>query len=260
MELQSSLTLLSDNQPLLLEKRIKLLEAIEQHGSISKAAKAVPMSYKAAWEAIDSINNLSSKPVVERETGGKGGGGTVVTPYGKKLIEMFYLLKKQHQLFIDKLCENADFDSGDLGNLKRIAMQISARNQLQGRVLSLHTGEVSGRVVLELKSKERITANITKDAVENLGLREGMDAVAIFKSSSVLVAKEENLRLSAQNSLSGPIIQITTGEVNVEVIARIGQDETIAAVITKGACDELDLQVGNRVTMLVKSSSVMVGV
>lgn len=74
MEFTSSLTLLDKNTAFLLEKRISLLKAIERTGSISKAAKEVPMSYKAAWDAIDAINNLCPTPVVEKETGGKGEG------------------------------------------------------------------------------------------------------------------------------------------------------------------------------------------
>ena len=58
------------------DTRIKLLEAIALHGSISQAAKTVPLSYKAAWDAIDAMNNLAPEPLVIRTTGGKHGGGT----------------------------------------------------------------------------------------------------------------------------------------------------------------------------------------
>ena len=53
------------------DTRIRLLEAIEKHGSISQAAKAVPISYKAAWDAIDAMNNLADQPLVVRSTGGR---------------------------------------------------------------------------------------------------------------------------------------------------------------------------------------------
>ncbi|WP_428026056.1 winged helix-turn-helix domain-containing protein, partial [Arcobacter sp.] len=76
MEISSNLTLELLDKPFLLEKRIDLLFAIKKCGSISKAAKEVPMSYKKAWEAVDAMNNLSPTPIVDRETGGKGGGGT----------------------------------------------------------------------------------------------------------------------------------------------------------------------------------------
>ena len=56
------------------DTRIRLLEAIERYGSISQAAKAVPLSYKAAWDAVDAMNNLAEAPLVERSVGGRHGG------------------------------------------------------------------------------------------------------------------------------------------------------------------------------------------
>ena len=55
------------------DKRIRLLEAIVAHGSLNRAAKAVPLSYKAAWDALDSMNNLAETPLVVRTTGGRHG-------------------------------------------------------------------------------------------------------------------------------------------------------------------------------------------
>ena len=90
MEISSNLTLEILNKPFLLEKRIDLLFAIQKTGSISKAAKHVPMSYKSAWEAVDSMNNLAPTPIVEKETGGKGGGDkeyfSAVWGIGYKLV------------------------------------------------------------------------------------------------------------------------------------------------------------------------------
>lgn len=60
--------------------RIALLAAIGETGSITRAAKAVGLSYKGAWDAIDTMNNLAGEPLVLRATGGKGGGGTTLTP------------------------------------------------------------------------------------------------------------------------------------------------------------------------------------
>ena len=60
--------------------RIQLLEAIHRNGSISKAAKVLGLSYKAAWDAVIAMNNLFPSPLVERQTGGKRGGGAVLTP------------------------------------------------------------------------------------------------------------------------------------------------------------------------------------
>ena len=62
--------------------RMALLSLVGTHGSITHAAKAMGMSYKAAWDAIDTMNNLAGEPLVERLAGGKGGGGTRLTARG----------------------------------------------------------------------------------------------------------------------------------------------------------------------------------
>ena len=56
-------------------QRIALLQHIAEQGSITRAAKSAGISYKAAWDAIDELNNLAQTPLVERSVGGKGGGG-----------------------------------------------------------------------------------------------------------------------------------------------------------------------------------------
>jgi len=83
-----------NNKSFLGKGRIELLKLIDKYGSISKAAKEMKMSYKAAWDAIDIINSISLKPVVEKQSGGKGGGGTYLTDYGKEIIKKFEELEK----------------------------------------------------------------------------------------------------------------------------------------------------------------------
>lgn len=68
------------------DKRIRLLEAIDKHGSISQAAKAVPFSYKDAGEAVDQMNSLAPEPTVLRSAGGRHGGGTELTAFGRRLV------------------------------------------------------------------------------------------------------------------------------------------------------------------------------
>ena len=73
--------------------RISLLERIGETGSITRAAKAVGISYKTAWEAVDVMNNMSGGALVESATGGKGGGGTHLTSAGKKLIQTYQMIQ-----------------------------------------------------------------------------------------------------------------------------------------------------------------------
>lgn len=75
--------------------RVVLLERIRDYGSITKAAKSMGMSYRNAWELVESMNKLAEKPVVNRFSGGKGGGGTFLTEHGEKAIVLFWKLRSE---------------------------------------------------------------------------------------------------------------------------------------------------------------------
>ena len=80
--------------------RIELMEKIIEHGSISKAAKEMKMTYKKAWELISSMNSQSAKPLVLTQTGGGGGGGAVVTEEGLLAISLFKGMRQRLDAFI----------------------------------------------------------------------------------------------------------------------------------------------------------------
>jgi len=80
--------------------RIQLLELIIEHGSISKAAKAMEMSYKRAWDLVNSMNSQAKNPFVITQTGGKSGGGTIVTEEGFQAIEDYKALQTRFQAFL----------------------------------------------------------------------------------------------------------------------------------------------------------------
>ncbi len=80
--------------------RIVLLERIREHGSITKAAKSMEMSYRHAWELVDSMNRQAENPLVESVTGGKGGGGARLTRAGDAAIVLFWKLQKDFDDFL----------------------------------------------------------------------------------------------------------------------------------------------------------------
>ena len=72
-----------------------LLERIAQEGSISKAAKAMDMSYSRAWQLVDAMNTAFRKPLVESSTGGKRGGGAVLTKAGEETLFLFRQMEER---------------------------------------------------------------------------------------------------------------------------------------------------------------------
>jgi molybdate transport system regulatory protein len=69
--------------------RVVLLERIRKHGSISAAARSMKMSYRHAWDLVDSMNRQARSPLVLTNTGGKGGGGTRLTETGEQAVIAF---------------------------------------------------------------------------------------------------------------------------------------------------------------------------
>jgi len=74
--------------------KIQLLENIQSCGSISAAGRAMDMSYKRAWDLVDEINRICRHPAVERQTGGKNGGGAVLTPFGISLVARYRKIER----------------------------------------------------------------------------------------------------------------------------------------------------------------------
>ena len=244
------------------DKRIRLLEAIDLHGSISQAAKAVPISYKAAWDAIDAMNNIAPEPIVLRSAGGQHGGGTELTQFGRRLIAFYRALELEQQAALDKLSINLDQTleldvAGFRQILRSMSMKTSARNQFAGPVIAINEGIVDTEVTIRLNPQLELTAIVTRDSAETLGLATGCDVLAFVKASSILLLMEDNAQISARNRFKGVVVHIHEGPVNAEVTLELpGGQHVITAVITSESVNRLGLQTGGSVTAAFKASSV----
>ncbi|AOJ05233.1 MULTISPECIES: TOBE domain-containing protein [Burkholderia] len=242
--------------------RIALLAAIGETGSITRAAKAVGLSYKGAWDAIDTMNNLAGEPLVLRLTGGKGGGGTTLTPRATALIAAFRAIEREHRRFIDAASAAVEGFAVNWELIGRIGMKTSARNQLFGKVLLVKHGAVNDEVVLALPGDHTITAVVTHESTEALGLTPGVDACALVKASWIVLAVDDGapLKLSARNQLPGVVETVTRGAVNSEVLLALDGGMTLAAIVTNDSVDALGLAKGVSAVAAFKASSVILAV
>ena len=81
--------------------RVTLLERIKELGSITRAAKSMEMSYRHAWDLVDSMNRQSKMPFVELVSGGKGGGGAKITEDGEEAIRLFRQFSRDFEGFLE---------------------------------------------------------------------------------------------------------------------------------------------------------------
>lgn len=244
------------------DTRIRLLEAIDRLGSINQAAKAVPLSYKAAWDAIDTMNNLAPEALVMRVAGGRQGGGTALTDYGRRMVALYRALEIETQAALERvgarLGEDAPIDVDGFRRLMhRMKMRSSARNQFSGPVVALRDGEVDFEVRLRIDADTELAATITRTSAENLGLAIGREVFAFVKAPSVLISTDPELRVTARNQLWGEITEVHQGSVNDEVTLTLLSGRSLAAVLTHESAESLGLAPGVRACAIFKASSVM---
>jgi molybdate transport system regulatory protein len=124
--------------------------SIDQVGSITRPAQRLDLSYKAAWDAVDAINNLAEKPVLIRALGAHHGGGSYLTAHGGEFVRLYRLLESGYQRLMTQMQgQVGDFEQlNEL--LKTISMKASARNQLRGTVKEIRQGSISAEVVLDI--------------------------------------------------------------------------------------------------------------
>jgi molybdate transport system regulatory protein len=243
---------------------LELLERIDASGSISAAANAMGMSYKAAWQAVEAINNLSEEPLVERHPGGKHGGGTTLTQYGRRVVAAYRRLEKEREHVLANLGRVMDDCDHDFDRyyrmIRRFDMQTSARNQFLGKIQSVKSGPVNAEVILDIGGGDTLAAIITHDSVEHLALQPGMEAYALVKAPWVILTTDDSLKTSARNRLCGTVVRCQAGAVNGEVIVELAGGKTVAAIVTNDSIESLGLRVGVRACALINASHIILAV
>ncbi|GAA5069029.1 TOBE domain-containing protein [Lysobacter panacisoli] len=261
MRILSSLTVEATHGAFGSRRWMELLSALGTEPSIAAAARQVGLSYKAAWDAVEAMNNLADSPLVTRVVGGRGGGGAQLTPDGQRLVATWREVEAENARFIEQLNARIASASHDLNILGRFAMLTSARNHLSGRIARMTHGAVNDEVELELSGGGRIVAIVTHESVERMELAEGGRAIALVKASSVIVGTDlDGVRLSTRNQLPGTVTRVTPGAVNTEVVIEIAGGNSIAAIITNMSAEQLKLAEGVKATALFKASSVILAV
>jgi molybdate transport system regulatory protein len=258
-DLDASLTLQRGGLPRVGLSRVALIDAIDELGSISGAAKRLGLSYKGAWDAVQALNNLFDTPLIEAAPGGKTGGAAQVTARGRAVATAFRRLQQELDAAVAKL-EAGLAGSGAADLFWSLGMRTSARNALRGTIRHITPGAVNGEVSLTLGNNVEITAILTCQSIEDLQLTVGKPAIALIKASFILLAKGDNLMTSARNQIPGIVSAREDGAVNAEISLDIGAGKTLVATVTIASAKALDLKIGDKVTALIKAPHVILAV
>jgi len=236
------------------DKRLDILRRIGELGSISEAARSARVSYKAAWQALETLSNLAGSPLVDKAVGGSGGGGARLTQAGVQLLEAAELLNQARAHVLAKLEQRSD-NTLRMAGLMGLGLRTSMRNQLPCHILAIAHNMGTARVQLELANGASLTSSITIESAELLGLKAGMPALALCKATAVAIGE----------GLGGPeSLNLIHGEVWRTASPQDGGETAIALMpglqLVGFSAGQQALTEGQKVMAAVEASAVVIAV
>jgi molybdate transport system regulatory protein len=200
------------------DKRLEVLRRVAETGSISQAARDAGISYKAAWQAIDTLSNLSGQTLVDRTVGGSGGGGARITPQGLQLLALADELAQARGAVLARFAgETAALPFG-------LGLRTSMRNQLPCRVEAVEPlGQDDPTVLVRLRTPGQalLTSSVTRESVDLLALRAGLEVLVLCKATAVRMGRREATAAEdapGQCVLHGRIERLARGDGRDEVV------------------------------------------
>ena len=256
-QLTGDLFLLTNHKSPFAAHQVELLKAIQNCGSISKAAKAVGISYKTAWDRIDAMNNMSTEPLVLRASGGAKGGGTQLTSLGERIISGFQSLLEEHEQFIARL-------GAELHSLQDVAnfvsserLNSSVRNQFRGQVSAIKAGATQCEVQLDIGISTPLVAIISQDSLAQLNLAVGSDCIALVNDSDIVLTQDSQVATSARNRLTACITRVNLGAVNSDISLDLGQNKSLSVVLPNSSVEAMALTTGQTLEAMFKAPNVI---
>jgi molybdate transport system regulatory protein len=262
MAIEALVTLKSAGASAVGRERIRLLEAVAREGSITAGAKAVGITYKAAWDALDAMANLFGKPLLETRAGGKAGGGAELTPTGLSVIEAFHKMEAEMARLVRAIQPKlAGTGISPFNLVSGFMMKTSARNALRGTITSIVSDSLTAEVGVEVAEGTTVHALITNESVRSLGLCVGGEAIVLIKAPFVVIAPgKEAPKVSVRNCISGKIRSCEISAVNAEVVLDIGGGKTLAATVTAHSAKSLKLAKGKAAYALFDAAHVIIAI
>ncbi|NBS95343.1 MAG: LysR family transcriptional regulator [Betaproteobacteria bacterium] len=236
------------------DKRLDILKRIGEVGSISEAARGAQVSYKGAWQALETLSNLAGTPLVEKAVGGSGGGGARLTQAGVQLLEAAELLYQARASVLAAL-EKRMGNTLNVPGLVGLGLRTSMRNQLPCRIKTLTRDGGTARIQLELPNGTVLISRITNESAELLGLSAGLSVLALCKATAVTVGTgldgPESLNLIDGEVLSAPS-SLNSGETSVALMPGL----QLIGFALAGQC----LSAGQSVVAAVDESAVVIAI
>jgi len=255
IKLDSSLWMDKDDRGFLGKGRIELLKQIDKYGSLAKAAKAMKMSYKAAWDSLNEMKELSDEDLIISNSGGKGGGGSKLTTKAQNYIKIYELLFQTQQNFL-KSIESCSDDLDELEHfLQRTSLRTSARNQLFGTVSKIKKERINSLLTISINNSLHVNTSITNESIKELGITKGKKVYVLVKAPWIKLSHEKN-----ENGLEGIVSKIKKEKNMVEATIKINDKLTLTSILSLCEFEALHVNKNDKINASFKPSDTIIGV
>jgi molybdate transport system regulatory protein len=240
------------------DKRLEILRRVGACGSISEAARAAGVSYKAAWQAVEMLSSLAGTPLVERAVGGRGGGGAVLTPAGHELLQAAARLEQARHAVLEQIARSRSADAATGGpGLAALGLRTSMRNALPCRVTAVHAQGGAVTVTLAAAGGDRLGSRVTRESAQLLDLVPGREVLALFKATAVdmLPAGAE---AGGRNAIGGEVVRASRARGGGEVALRSAGGHSVVGFADPALAGGSGLRIGARALAVFDAAAVVV--
>lgn len=224
-------TILAAHMSELADKRIDILRRVGDVGSISEAARRAGVSYKAAWQAIETLSNIAGGPLVEKVVGGSHGGGTRLTATGEEVLQIADELTRARAEVLSRFRLR---DNPGLQNIGTSSLRTSMRNQFPAVIKTMKIGSALVRLILAIDQTHLIRASCTMESSQLLGLREGMSVLALAKAAVNITADNPTDARHRDNEIVGIVLRTERDDKGGECTIQLPSGLTIVGFVKAG--------------------------
>jgi len=249
-EFSSDLLLNKGKSTFLNSSKVKLLENIRDFGSMTKAAKELGITYKTAWSWIDKMNMLASTSLVEKISGGKGGGGTIITPYAKDLMKIYHEVKALQDTHLQSLQDSLQHLDDD------ISKKTFSFSNLNAYIKNLSKQDNRYEVILVLKNGSELISYVSTKFVEVNELKVDSKISVLVESNSISLSKLVDEHLSSRNKLKTKVINIIKEDEDVLLELELSKGQFLTSRITLQSFQSLNIKKEDVIMAIFKAYNI----
>jgi len=238
-------------------ERIRVLEAIENTGSITGAGKQLGLSFRACWDTVQTLNNLFGEPLIVSTPGGQASRGAELTEPGRRLLADYRELQREMAEIVPRLKSRLGEQADKVAAIPLVSLRSTARNVWRVMITSIVDRGALAEVDVELAQDITLAATVPARSLADLDIAEGSSALVIVNPFAITLSEPEAPATPSHNRLAGVVTRREDSEGISEIQVDLGAGKTLFATVENGGEGSLAAHEGDTVHALIRPIDVI---